>query len=189
MDDKNKLTDSQIINLIVKGDIDMYSYIIERYENKLLRYAIFLSKDYDIASDLVQETFIKAYTNLQSFNLAKQFSPWIYRILHNETMNAIKRGKKLTNIETTDEKNDNLHINFDTDKIIDQELLKSGVCKCLGELDIKYREAIVLFFYNNLKYEQISEVLRIPTSTVGIRIKRGKVMLKKICQENGVRYE
>lgn len=189
MNNKNKLTDTQLINLIIKGEVDMYSYIIERYENKLLRYAIFLSKDYDIASDLVQETFIKAYTNLQSFNTIKQFSPWIYRILHNQTMNAIKRNKKLTNIETADEKNDNLHINFDTDKIIDQELLESEVCKCLSKLDMKYREAIILFFYNKLKYEQIGEVLRIPTSTVGIRIKRGKAMLKIICQENGVKYE
>jgi len=185
----NELTDSQLISLIIKGEVDMYSYVIERYENKLLRYATFLLKDYDAASDLVQETFIKAYTNLQSFNLAKQFSPWIYRILHNEAMNAIKRNKKVTNIEYADEKNDNLHVNFNTDKIIDHELLKSRLCRCLDELNIKYREAVMLFYFNNLKYEQIGEILRLPTSTVGIRIKRGKVMLKKICQENGVRYE
>lgn len=185
----NKLTDSELISLIIRGDIDMYSYIIERYENKLLRYAIFLLKDYDTASDLVQETFIKAYTNLRSFNLTKQFSPWIYRILHNEAINAIKRNKKVTNIDDADEKNDNLHVNFNTDKMIDHELLKSGLCKCLDKLDIKYREAVILFYFNNLKYEQIGEILRLPTSTVGIRIKRGKVMLKKICQENGVKYE
>lgn len=189
MSENDKLTDSQIINLVVTGQADKYAEIIERYENKLLRYATFLLKDYDAASDVVQESFIKAYANLQSFNTAKQFSPWIYRILHNQAMNVIKRNKKTVNIEAIGENDNDLYTNFDTDKTIDHKLLKSGLCKCLGQLDIKYREAVMLFYFNNLKYDQISEILRIPTSTVGVRIKRGKIMLKRICQENGVEYE
>lgn len=184
-----ELSDSQIIIAIINGEIDNYAEIIERYENKLLRYAIFLSKDYDIASDIVQETFIKAYINLKSFNTSKQFSPWIYRILHNEAMNLIKRNKKIIDIDIDNDKSDLLHINFETDKIIDHKILKSGLCKCLSNLKIKYREAIILFYFDNLKYDQIGEILHIPTSTVGIRIRRGKIMLKKICQDSGVKYE
>ncbi|MDP3446264.1 MAG: sigma-70 family RNA polymerase sigma factor, partial [Ignavibacteria bacterium] len=101
----------------------------------------------------------------------------------------IKRNKKIIDIDIDNDKSDLLHIDFETDKIIDHKILKSGLCKCLSNLKIKYREAIILFYFDNLKYDQISEILHIPTSTVGIRIRRGKIMLKKICQDSGVKYE
>lgn len=183
------LTDSQIISIILEGDVNMYTLIMERYENKLLRYATFILKDYDIASDAVQETFIKAYINLRSFNLSKQFSPWIYRILHNEAMNVIKRSKKTVAIGAADEVNDNFLVHFATDKEIDQKLLKISVKKCLDQIDVKYQEILALTFFDNLKYDEISDILHIPISTVGVRIKRGKAILKNICHNNGVSYE
>lgn len=190
MNSKNEsLTDSQIIHLITEGDNDMYTVIMDRYKDKLLRYATYILKDYDVASDAVQETFIKAYINLRSFNISKQFSPWIYRILHNEAMNVIKRSKKTISIGAADEVNDNFLIHFSTDKKIDKALLDSNVRKCINKIDIKYQEVIALSYFENLKYNEISDILHIPTSTVGIRIKRGKAILKKICQNNGVLYE
>ena len=92
---KNHLSDSQVVALVLSGDVDAYSLIVERYESKLMRYATYILKDYDVASDITQEAFIKAYINLHSFKLDKQFSPWIYRILHNGAMNFIKRNKKI----------------------------------------------------------------------------------------------
>jgi len=186
---KEDLTDSQIIYLITEGDSDMYSVIMERYKDKLLRYATYLLKDYDVASDAVQETFIKAYINLRSFNAARQFSPWIYRILHNEAMNVIKRSKKIISIRAADEVNDNFLVHFSKDKEIDKALLDSNVRKCINQIDIKYQEVIALMYFDNLKYNEISDILHIPTSTVGIRIRRGKAILKKICQNYGVKYE
>lgn len=189
MDYKENLTDSEIIKQVVAGDHNKYSDIVKRYESKLLRYAFFLSKDYDTASDLVQESFIKAYINLRSFDLSKQFSPWIYRILHNEAMNLIKRNKKILDIDISDQKNITLKTEFETDNIIDNNMLKSDVQNCLQNLDLKYKEAIILYYFNSLKYEEVGEILHIPTSTVGVRISRGKQILKKICQQKGVKYE
>lgn len=184
---KSLLTDSQIISLVLDGDDDAFALIVERYEAKLLRYGTYLLKDYDVASDAVQESFIKAYINLRSFNLSKQFSPWIYRILHNEAMNVIKRSKKTLAIGAANEIDDNFLVNFTTDDKIDSSMLNSYVRKCLSQIDIKYKEVLVLTFFDNLKYEEISDVLHIPTSTVGVRLRRGKAILKKACQNNGVK--
>ena len=63
------------------------------------------------------------------------------------------------------------------------------VRKCLAQIDIKYQEILGLNFFDNLKYDEISDILHIPTSTVGVRIRRAKIMLKKVCQNNGVNYE
>lgn len=185
----NPLTDSQIISLVLDGDNDSYALIVERYEGKLLRYATYVLKDYDVASDAVQEAFIKAYINLRSFNRAKQFSPWIYRILHNEAMNMIKRRKKTVSIGAANEIDDDFLVHFATDKKIDTSILNSNVRKCLSQIDIKYREVLILTYFDHLKYEEISDVLHIPASTVGVRIGRGKAILKKACQNNGVNYE
>jgi len=185
----DKLSDPQIVSLVLEGDKEMYAVLVERYEAKLLRYAIYLLKDYDIASDAVQDTFIKAYINLFSFNLNKTFSSWIYRILHNEAMNLIKRNKKTSTFTEMDMDGDEVFVKFSTDKIMDKNLLKASVRKCLSSIDIKYQEVLVLYFFDNLKYDEISDILHIPSSTVGVRIKRAKQALMKACKNDGVNYE
>jgi RNA polymerase sigma-70 factor (ECF subfamily) len=190
MNVKNEdLSDSDILAKVIEGDTNMFGLVMERYEAKLMRYASFLLKDYDIASDVVQETFIKVYVNLRSFNLSKPFSPWIYRILHNGAMNAIKSGKKICSLGVIDEIGDSFIEKFDTDKVIDKKMLDKKVRFCLGKISIKYQEVLGLSFFENLKYEEISDILHIPTSTVGVRIRRAKEALKKICQQEGVDYE
>lgn len=186
---QHEMTDQQIVSLVVGGNQDAYSVIVERYEAKLMRYALFLIKDYDMASDLAQESFIKAYTNLNGFKLDKSFSSWIYRIVHNEAMNMIFRNKKSPTFSEYEITDDDVSVNFSIDKKIDAKLLKQSVKKCLKSMDVKYREVVVLYYFENLKYDEISDILRVPTSTVGVRINRAKAELKKICQNDGVDYE
>lgn len=183
------ISDSQVIASILRGQSDMYSLIVERYESKLMRYAFYILKDYDVASDITQETFIKAYVNLRSFNVEKQFSPWIYRILHNGAMNYIKRSKKTSPLGSLNEFDNDFMVDFKHDRLIDKAMLDKSVRECLGKIDIKYREILMLNFFENLKYEEIGDILHIPKSTVGVRIRRGKMILKKVCQREGVKYE
>ena len=183
------LSDSDVVALVIDGDTDFFRVIMERYEAKLMRYSLYLLKDYDVASDVVQDTFIKSYVNLRSFKLGKPFSPWIYRILHNGAMNAIKSGKKTCSLGAIDEIGDSFINSFNTDAVIDKKLLDKKVRACLGKISIKYQEVLELSFFENLKYEEISDILHIPTSTVGVRIRRAKEALRKICQKEGVDYE
>jgi RNA polymerase sigma-70 factor (ECF subfamily) len=185
----DNLSDSQIVSLVLKGDKEMYATLVERYEAKLFRYAMYLVKDHDAASDVVQDTFIKAYINLFSFHLDKSFSSWIYRILHNEAMNLIKKNKKTSTFTEMDMDGDEIFVKFSTDKIMDKNLLKASVRKCMSRVDIKYQEVLALYFFDNLKYEEISDILHIPSSTVGVRIKRAKESLMKACKNDGVSYE
>ncbi len=85
------LNDENLVELVQKGDIEMFGSLVERYEQKMLRYAGRFLFDHDNAQDAVQEVFIKAYTNIASFDLTKRFSPWLYRIAHNYFINEIKK--------------------------------------------------------------------------------------------------
>ena len=89
MSETLKLTDEEIVEKVRSNDRDLYAVIIERYKNKLLRYATNLIHDEDRASHIVQDSLVKAYINLNGFNTKKKFSSWIYRIVHNESMNVI----------------------------------------------------------------------------------------------------
>ena len=87
-----KMTDEEIIRQVQKGDKEIYARIVKRYQDKLIRYATYLVGDYHLASDVIQETFIKAYVNLNGFNIKRKFSSWIYRIAHNKAVDWIRKN-------------------------------------------------------------------------------------------------
>src|SRR3989344_4485854 len=91
-----ELTDEEIIEKVRTSNQDLYAVIIDRYQKKLIRFAYNLIKNEERAADTVQESFIKAFINLNSFNIKKKFSSWIYRIVHNQAINLAKKYQKET---------------------------------------------------------------------------------------------
>lgn len=175
----SKKTDEEIVELTRKKDKELFAVIINRYQKKLLRYCFNLVADHDIASDVVQESLIKAYINLNGFNTNKKFSSWIYRIVHNEAISYLRKNRKTINIDE--------NIDFDSGVNLEDDLmlkeLKSNAKKCIRKMPTIYGEPLILFYLEEKSYEEISDILRIPTSTVGTRINRAKNLMKKICQK------
>jgi len=93
-------TDEEIALMVQQGDIQAFGMLVDRYERKIKRYAKKFISSAEDAKDLAQEVFMKAYANIQSFNAERRFSPWIYRIAHNEFVNALKK-KTYENIKKT----------------------------------------------------------------------------------------
>ncbi|MBI3420707.1 MAG: sigma-70 family RNA polymerase sigma factor [Candidatus Sungbacteria bacterium] len=87
----DETTDEEIAARVQKGDLASFDFLLARYEKKILRYAAKFLLDAEESKDIVQEVFIKTYVNIQSFDTSRKFSPWLYRIAHNEFINA---GKK-----------------------------------------------------------------------------------------------
>src|ERR1700690_3354207 len=87
-------TDEEIAVQVQKGDTESFRALVERYEPKLTRYAKRFFFHGDDAQDLIQDVFIKAYVNIRSFDADRRFSPWIYRIAHNEFVNAGRDSMK-----------------------------------------------------------------------------------------------
>ena len=184
------VTDEQIASKVQGGDKESFGLLLERYEDKIVRYARkFFSNDQDI-EDLVQESFIKAYSNINSFDASRKFSPWLYRIAHNEFVNLLKKRSKSS------------FFSLDVDALFphpvaketaDGELnawdLKQALNQTLDKLDVKYREPLVLFYLQELSYQEISDVLELPISTVGVRIQRGRGQLKILYEEKYGRHE
>jgi RNA polymerase sigma-70 factor (ECF subfamily) len=182
-------SDEAIVVRVQNGEAEAFGALVERYKEKLLRYARKFLRDQDDRDDIVQEVFIKSYENIQSFDASRRFSPWIYRIAHNEFVNAIKKRSRgpvlgldfdvvfphLTAGETADD----TALERDTRAMLDA---------CLDELDPKYREPLVLYYFEGLSYKDMADVLHIPMSTVGVRLARGKAMLQKVAAKKNL-YE
>lgn len=180
-----KHPDEEIVRKICRGDKELFGEIIDRYEAKLTRYIQRFIQNKDDVSDIIQIVFIKAYTHLLSFDTARSFNSWIYRIAHNESVTYLrKKGTEKIS-----------YIDFDTffphpfaKETADSDVLKNDDKRILDaslkEISPKYREVLVLYYYEELSYQEIADVLHIPIATVGVRIRRGKESLQKVMASN-----
>ena len=184
MDGGTEESDEHIAARVQAGDIDAYGTLIDRYDKKLNRYGQkFLARAEDI-QDIVQDAFISAYKNIQSFDPNMRFSPWIYRIAHNAFVNALRRQDRVA-----------FMLDFDTfishhvyedpaENEREQRDTRAMLEKTLSSLSPKYREILTLHYYENLPYKDIAEVLQIPMGTVAIRMKRAKDALRKTLESH-----
>ncbi len=178
-------TDEEIALSVQNGEPAAFGLLVERYEPKLLRYAKKFLFETEDARDQVQEIFIKSYANIQSFDTKRSFSSWIYRVAHNEFINAIKKkGREPLSFFDPDTLFPHPTAPEQADDELKSNETRQLVEKYLTKLDAKYREPLVLYYYEDMNYKQIAEILHIPTSTVGIRIKRGKESLQKYYTES-----
>jgi len=177
----DSISDESIARRVQAGNADAFALLMERYQEKLMRYARKFLSDRDDAKDIVQDTFIKAYENIQSFDAERAFSPWIYRIAHNEFVNALKKKHARRTTFTIDFDTLFPHLTApDTadSAALDRDL-KETIERHLEAIDPKYREPLVLYYIEGMDYRHISEIMQIPISTVGVRLARARAILKK----------
>jgi RNA polymerase sigma-70 factor (ECF subfamily) len=173
-------SDETLAALVQGNNQEALGVLIDRYQGKLMRYGRrFLAQDADIA-DAVQDVFIKAYENIQSFDATRRFSPWIYRIAHNTFVNELRR-KSREPLLYIDLDTILAHPSYEFDPAADEERteMKALMDKGLNTLSPAYKEVIILYYIENQSYQEIADILQVPLGTVGVRLKRAREALKK----------
>lgn len=182
------LNDNELVSRSLR-ERAFFGELVLRYEAKLSRYIARLGvHDPDDRDDVLQDVFIKVYKNLNNFDQSLSFSAWIYRIAHNEAVSWYRRRKARPEgylaAESdaiisliSDDKASTPEENFDKD--IDAKIL----LRELEKLDDKYRDVLVLRYFEHLEYEDISDVLKIPVGTVGTLVHRAKKQLRERLQK------
>ncbi|HEX8924127.1 MAG TPA: RNA polymerase sigma factor [Patescibacteria group bacterium] len=174
------MKDEELVYKIQNGEKELYGEIMERYEGKLFGYIKHLvNQEPEEVEDLVEEVFISGYINLQSFDSKKRFSSWIYRIAHNKAIDYFKKKKTYTKGLTED--NEELLPNEEklTEELQIEEERKMKIKEAIDKLEVKYREAIILNYFEEKSYDEISDILHIPVSHVGVILFRAKKILKE----------
>ena len=178
-------TDIEIVEMTLK-DLNSYKYIIDRYESKLLRYiqrVIFVSKE--DAEDILQEVFIKAYRNLNGYDSKYSFSSWIYRIAHNEAISFLRKKKKVIEGNGDIEIFERISSGEDIEDDFISELKRKEVRGLLSKLDPKYREVLILRYFEDMEYNEISDILHTSIGNVSSLINRGKSRFKMLIERYG----
>lgn len=178
--DPTKMKDEQLIGYISSGNLEDFRLIIERYQQKLFYYVLKYIADQDKAEDIVQEAFIKMYINLKSFNKNRVFSPWAYRITHNEMINFIRKNRSNVSLEENNWLINLVDPRVDLAKEIDTKIEKKTLYEKLNLLPIKHREILTLYYLEEQGYKEIATILEIPKATVGTRIRRAKRKLRRL---------
>lgn len=172
-------TDVELVGMSLENS-DHFLCLSNRYESKLLRYIMRISKfGREDAEDILQDVFIKTYFNLNGFDKELQFSSWIYRIAHNETVSAIRKKVIRPSISLEAGDMEKFGEFFDITKEMDNTLDRKMIDEALSKLDEKYREVLILRFLDEKDYVEIADILKKPVSTVGNLILRGKKLFKK----------
>lgn len=179
------LEDNQLVALSI-NDSQYFYCLMKRYEEKLARYVhrfTYLSSD-DI-TDIVQESFINAYRHLNDYDYDLKFSSWLYRIVHNQAINYMKKNKQSVKIDV---ENDDEFVEW---LVADTNIEKETITKhfndyvktVIEKLKPDFKEVIVLKFFEDKAYSEISDILQKPMGTVATLLSRAKIQFKKIYEK------
>ncbi|MCK5812035.1 MAG: sigma-70 family RNA polymerase sigma factor [Clostridiales bacterium] len=187
------LNEDAIIKKAQKGDNDSFELLIVAFQDKAYAIAFGVMGNTHDAYDMVQESFIKVYNNLNKFNFNSSFNTWLYRIIKNTCIDQLRKNnrKKTLSYDATYYNNDN-ELSFQIedkknsmDAIFEKKDSISLINSSLEKLSHDHRTVIVLSDIKGYDYQEISELLKISLGTVKSRISRGRRRLAEIIREEG----
>ncbi|MBU4216746.1 RNA polymerase sigma factor [Candidatus Parcubacteria bacterium] len=190
MPEENELDnkkDEELVELILENQ-SYFLHIVKRYKTKLLSYIRRISNvSQEEAEDLLQDVFLKVFVNLNDFDDGLKFSSWIYRITHNVVIDNFRKTKSRPQMVELDMNSDRIkHLadDFDIERSLDSNFLKIKIQTALGQLDLKYRDILILKYLEEKDYQEISDIIKKPIGTVASRINKAKQELKKVLKKS-----
>lgn len=175
--------DHDLVRLTLSGDRLAFSEIVRRYENMVARTVKSMLGDTQQAEDAGQETFIRLYRALKDFRGDSKLGTYIQRIAINQSLNEIRRRKKLLSLFYHSGDKDELN---EIDIVSDSEEsrdIKDCVNQAIAKLDPDFRSVVVLRTIQGYSSRETAEILNIPLGTVLSRLSRAKDRLKELLKD------
>lgn len=179
------LTDERLVELALDGDEDAYGILVRRYQRRLTAFLGQLVGDIELARELSQEAFIRAWSALERFNPRYRFSTWLFRIAHNLGIDQLRRRKLQTvSLYRTDMEGSEVEVvvaALDKDPLghLENRALAEELHQIIDDLRPEYRELILLRHFAGLSYQEIAEFKEMPLGTVKNKLFRAHSVLRK----------
>jgi len=182
------LKDEDIIRLILKGEDELYSILIDRYSGKIFSTAYSYTHNHEETRDLVQDILIKVYQNLAKFKVDSKFSTWLYRVAVNSCIDWNRKNNSRTikiawNFEENDILNSIVDENAGPEQVVMNQEHREFIMNIVSDMPEIYKTVLILYYFEELKIQEISYVIDCPKKTVETRLYRAKGILKTLLKQ------
>ena len=167
-----------------RGDADAFEQLVIAYRDQVFRLALRMCGNEADADEAAQEAFLSAWKALPNFRGDSQFSTWLYQLTSHAAIDLLRREKRqiaaedITEVSVSDP-------GPSPQQQAERSETRQAVRDAMGQLSPEYRQIVVLRFLQELSYEEIGAVLKLPPGTVKSRLNRAKAQLKDILSKNG----
>jgi len=183
--------DALLLKNYVAGDESALSILIHRHQSKIYGFIYSKIPDRDVSDDIFQDTFVKVIKTLKSnsYNEEGKFLPWVMRIAHNLIIDHFRRNKKMPYLRETEEFSI-FSIMTDQSLTIENRIISDQVEKDLNkiidELPDDQKEVLIMRFYQNLSFKEISELTNVSINTALGRMRYAILNLRKVIDKHQI---
>lgn len=185
------MNDAQLVKNFRKGDIEAFNLLVDRWQQRIHRFAFRYFASHDEAMEITQKTFIKVYKKLHTLEDADKFSSWIYRIANNLCLDESKRvgRRRSASMEALAEHPMAEQLAANPDRQVQHDELGSILQLALNQLPAEQRIVIIMKEYQGLKFREIAEILDEPENTVKSRMYYGLNKLRQLFEQWNIELE
>jgi len=176
--------DAAVIGRVLAGETEQFAHLVGRYQVSLYRYAVAMTGDHDVAADMVQDAFVRAYTSLATCRDRVHFRFWLFRLLRNRCLDHL-RDPRRRSVPIAD-----------VSQLVDgaegpgaraeRAQLRADLREALDRLPNAQREAFLLHHVEEMPYEAMAELVGASVSALKMRVQRARGALAAALQERDV---
>lgn len=183
--DLESVTEARLVAQALAGSESAYEQIVRRYERAVLTLLVRMTGDAALAEDLAQDTFVKAFRNLGTFDPARRLSSWLLRIAHNTAIDAMRRQRlQVVPIETANP--DRRPLDPPAPSVpdpLERQAMAAAIESAMKQLRPDQRAAVVLRYEEGLSFAEVGQVLGIPETTARSHVHRARKELAKVLSQ------
>lgn len=172
--------DIELVDDVKRGDKAAFGELVRRHQTALLRVCSRMTRDTELAEDVVQESFVKAYTKISLFEGRSSFKSWLFQIALNTARNKLRTNR----LETVNIDN----VNISTDDNAEHALIQLNIRDILRQevekLPERQRVALELRIYEDLSFQEIAQIMNCPYDTAKANYRHGLMKIKSSLESN-----
>lgn len=188
-----KYVETRLAKLARNGDRRAFAELVELYKDKIFHLAYRMLGNRQEAEDVVQETFLRLYTNLHRYDETQKFSTWIFRIATNLCIDRLRKRRITYSLDAEvgeNNGNDFYEMMASNDDTTEKQVIvsetKRHIRRTIDQMPEKYKSIIILRYLQDLSLQEISEILSMPITTIKTRLHRGREYLRKRLEIAGI---
>ncbi len=176
--------DSSLVARAQAGDLRAFEELVERHRRRIYSLAYRMTQKHEDADDVIQETFVRAYTNLRRFDLKRPFSNWLYTIAANLCLDRQRRAKREHRVAWEHVEDTRLETAPATAAVMPEKYTQNGELRCelqdaISRLPDRQRAALVLFEVEGLKITEVAELMQCSEGAVKSTLHRARMRLRE----------